>query len=132
MLNKIGVIDLDGTLNYQDGAFKVVLPTKKAGVFSFFGLAGLSDASVEDVKADKISTPTNSTITSDITEDYDKSNYLSNYGMNHTININDKSFIKTTLSYSTDGIDEDVYKIKLQAQITLRANFCMIQLETRF
>ncbi len=112
LLNKIGVIDLDGTLNYQDGAFKVVLPTKKAGVFSFFGLAGLSDASVEDVKADKISTPTNSTITSDITEDYDKSNYLSNYGMNHTININDKSFIKTTLSYSTDGIDEDVYKIK--------------------
>ena len=111
-LNKLGVINLDGNLSYQDGAFKIVLPTKKTGVFSFFGLGGSNDASLEDVKADMVATPSNSTITSDITEDYDKSNYLSNYGMNHTINLNEKSFLKTTLSYSTDGISEDVYKIK--------------------
>ncbi|MBK6989572.1 MAG: TonB-dependent receptor [Bacteroidetes bacterium] len=112
LLSKAGVIDLDGPLSYQDAAFKVVLPTKKAGVFSFFGLGGQSAASIEDVQADMISTPSNETITSEYTEDYDKSNYLYNYGINHTIGINDKSFIKTTLAYSTNGIDEDVYKIK--------------------
>jgi len=112
LLSNLGVIDLDGTLNYQDAAFKILLPTKKAGVFSFFGLGGLSDASIEDVQADNISTPSNETITSDFTEDYDKSNYLSNYGFNHSIALNEKSYLKTTLSYSADGIDEDVYKIK--------------------
>jgi hypothetical protein len=112
LLNNLGVIQLDGVLNYQDGAFKVVLPTKKAGTFSFFELAGLSGGSLKDVKADNIAIPGNETITSDITEDYDKDNYLSNLGMNHTISINDRSFIKTTLSYSNSGNKEDVFKIK--------------------
>ena len=112
LLNNLGVIKLDGVLNYQDGAFKVVLPTKKTGTFSFFGLGGLSDGSLKDVKADKIAIPGNETITADITEYYNKDNYLSNFGMNHTIGINDRSFIKTTLSYSTSGIKEDVFKIK--------------------
>jgi hypothetical protein len=112
LLNNLGVIKLDGVLNYQDGAFKVVLPTKKTGTFSFFGLGGLSNGSLKDVKADKIAIPGNETITSDITEDYDKDNYLSNFGLNHTIGINDKSFIKTNLSYSNNGIKDDVFKIK--------------------
>ena len=112
LLNNLGIIKLDGVLNYQDGAFKIVLPAKKTGVFSFYGLMGSSSASMTDVKADMIATPTNGTITSDITEDYDKSNYLTNIGMMHTISINEKSFLKTTLSYSGDGINEDVFKIK--------------------
>ena len=123
LLNNLGVIKLDGVLNYQDGAFKVVLPTKKTGTFSFFGLAGLSGGSLKDVKADNIAIPGNETITSDITEDYDKDNYLSNYGMNHTISINDKSFIKTTLSYSTSGIKEDVFKIKTTKLTNSRGEF---------
>jgi hypothetical protein len=112
LLNKLGLIKLDGDLAYQDGAFKIVLPAKKAGVFSFFGLVGASGGKVKDVKADKITTPSNGTLTSDITEDYNKDNNLSNYGMNHTISLNEKSFIKTTLSYSTSGIKEDVFKLK--------------------
>jgi len=112
LLNNLGVIKLDGVLNYQDGAFKIVLPTKKMGTFSLFGLAGLSDGSLKDVKADKIAIPGNETVTSDISEDYDKNNYLSNFGLNHMISINDRSFIKTTLSYSNSGIKEDVFKIK--------------------
>jgi len=112
LLNNLGIIKLDGVLNYQDGAFKVVLPAKKAGVFSFFGLMGFSSAAMTDVKADMIATPTNGTITSDIKEDYETSNYLTNIGMNHTISLNEKSFLKTTLSYSGDGIEEDVFKIK--------------------
>ena len=112
LLNNLGIIKLNGVLNYQDGAFKIVLPAKKAGVFSFYGLMGKSSASMTDVKADMIATPTNGTITSDITEDYDKSNYLTNIGMMHTISISENSFLKTTVSYSGDGINEDVFKIK--------------------
>jgi len=112
LLNNLGVIKLDGVLNYQDGAFKVVLPTKKTGTFSLFGLGGLSDGSLKDVKADKIAIPGNETIAADITEDYEKDNYLSNLGLNHTIGINNRSFIKTTLSYSSTGIKENVFKIK--------------------
>ncbi len=111
LLDKLKVINLDGDLSYHDGAFKIVLPTKKSGVFSIFGLRGSSDASIKDVRADMISTPSNETITSSETEDYDKNNFLSNYGLNHTLPLNDKSYIKTTLSYSNDGIKEDIYKI---------------------
>jgi len=123
LLNKLGVIKLDGVLNYQDGAFKIVLPTKKAGTFSFFGLAGLSGGSLKDVKADNVSIPGNSTLTADITEDYNKDNYLSNYGMNHTFAINDKSFVKTTLSYSNSGIKEEVFKIKTTKLTDSQGNF---------
>ncbi|HMG16250.1 MAG TPA: hypothetical protein VK590_12420, partial [Saprospiraceae bacterium] len=112
LLSKLGVIRLDGALNYQDGAFKLMLPTKKAGVFSVFGLMGLSDASLIDVKANKIVTPNNGTLTSDFTEDYDKSNHLSNYGINHSISLTENSYIKSTLSYSNDGISEDIFKVK--------------------
>ncbi|MEI6697211.1 MAG: TonB-dependent receptor [Bacteroidota bacterium] len=112
LLNNLGIIKLNGVLNYQDGAFKIVLPAKKAGVFSFYGLMGKSSASMTDVKADMIATPSNGTISSDITEDYDKSNYLTNIGMMHTISISENSFLKTTVSYSGDGINEDVFKIK--------------------
>lgn len=112
LLTNAGIIKLDGALNYQDGAFKLVLPTQKAGTFSFFGIGGLSGASLKDVKAGDISTPGNSTVTSDITEDYYKGNYLSTYGLNHTYNLNHKSFLKTTLSYSNNGITEDIFKVK--------------------
>jgi hypothetical protein len=123
LLNSLGVIKLDGDLSYQDGAFKIMLPSKKAGVFSFFGLGGLSDASVQDVQADKITAPGNQTITADYTEDYDKSNSLYNYGMNHTISLNEKSFIKTTFSYSTDGISEDVFKVKTTKLFNSQGDF---------
>ncbi len=112
LLNKLGVLKLDGVLNYQDGAFKVVLPTKKTGVFSFFGLIGSSSGSLEDVKPNKITTPSNETNTADIIEDYEKANYLTNYGINHVLSLNKNSFIKTTLSYSTEGIKDEVFKIK--------------------
>lgn len=112
LLGKLGIIDLDGDLSYQDGTFKFIFPTKKIGVFSVFGIGGLSNASLLDVKADMVPTQSNSTNTSDLTEDYDKSNFLSTYGITHSINISENSYIKTTASYSNDGISEDVFKIK--------------------
>jgi hypothetical protein len=112
LISDLGLIDLDGTLNFQDATFKVVLPTKKAGVFSFFGLGGLSSFLLEDVKPDFWATPDNSTLANDISEDYEKGAHLSNAGMNHTFPINNNSFIKTSLSYSGSGINDDIFKSK--------------------
>ena len=50
LIQDIGLVDnLAGALNFQDAAFKVVLPTKKLGVFSVFGLGGTSNFLLEDV-----------------------------------------------------------------------------------
>lgn len=110
LISKLGLVDVPGVFNFQDATFKVVLPTKKAGVFSLFGLGGLSGFELEDVKSDLFLTPTNKTSIGKTSEDYDKGNFLSNYGLNHTINLNKKSYLLSSLAFSTSGIKEDIFK----------------------
>lgn len=112
IISDLGLVSIDGLLSFQDAAFKIVLPTKKAGVFSFFGLGGKSSFYLEDVKEDMFVIPGDTPSSIDIDEDYDKRNYLANIGLNHTLPINAKSYIKTTIAYSTDGIEEDVFESK--------------------
>jgi hypothetical protein len=95
---------------FQDANFKVVLPTKKMGTFSFFGLGGLDNLKVIDVQQNIWQTPGNNQMMPDLTQDFDQGNYLSNIGLNHTLNINSKSYIKTTLSYSAIGMNNDVFE----------------------
>ncbi|MGV3586136.1 MAG: TonB-dependent receptor [Adhaeribacter sp.] len=48
ILNKIGVnIAGDGALDFQDFSYKLHLPTTKAGVFSVWGIGGLSQQNIE-------------------------------------------------------------------------------------
>jgi hypothetical protein len=111
LLQKIGIVNVDGvTTSFQDATFKVVLPTKKLGTFSFFGLGGLDNLLVKDVEPQIWQTPGDRSMRPEIIEDFDQDNYLGNFGMNHTLTINNNSFIKTSLSYSGTGIDEDVYE----------------------
>ncbi len=112
LISDLGLVKIDGLLNFQDAAFKVVLPTKKAGVFSFFGLGGISSFSLEDVKRSTFDTPGDNPRSAAIREDYDKRNHLMNIGMNHTLPLSKNSFIKTTLAYSNTGIDEDVFEME--------------------
>lgn len=42
LLDKIGIVDYGGVPEYQDGLFKIHVPTQKAGVFTVFGLGGIS------------------------------------------------------------------------------------------
>lgn len=107
LIKKIGLVDVDGIVNYQDATFKVVLPTKKAGAFSFFGLAGLSGFTMKNIATTDFSTP-GKISNANIRKDYIKSAGLSNFGFNHTLTINNSSFLKTTLSYSANGFDDDV------------------------
>jgi hypothetical protein len=111
LLQKIGIVNVDGvTTTFQDATFKLVLPTKRMGTFSFFGLGGLDNLLVKDVEPAIWQTPGDRSMRPEIIEDFDQDNYLGNFGMNHTLTINNNSFIKTSLSYSGTGIDEDVYE----------------------
>ncbi len=112
LVNDVGLVNIDGVLRFQDAAFKIVLPTAKTGVFSFFGLGGLSSFSLTDVKADLFTTPGDDPMDTDLSEDYDKGSDLANIGMNHTISIGKNSFLKTSLTYSSTGIKEDVIESK--------------------
>ena len=104
----LGLIDIAGIPKFQDAAFKVLLPTKKIGTFSLFGLAGLSSFLLEDVKPSTWQTVGNNSMIADINEDFKKSAFLLNTGLKHSFSINQNSFIKTTLSYSNEGYTDEV------------------------
>ena len=110
LIKKLGLVDVDGAVDYQDVTFKVVLPTKKAGTFSFFGLGGLSGVSMKNMTPTGLSTPGSTIKSALISRDFDKSNNLSNLGINHTFSINSNSFINTSLSYSGNGISDDIFE----------------------
>ena len=108
LIKKLGLVDVPGMLDYQDATFKIVLPTKKAGIFSFFGLGGLSGVTMNNMGTSDLSTPGSTTKNALISKDFNKSNYIMNLGMNHTFTLNKNSFIKTTLSFSGYGIKDDI------------------------
>lgn len=111
LLTDLNLVTVDGiTTAFQDATFKMVLPTKKAGLFSFFGLGGLDNLSVEDVQPNIWITPGNDDMESDMVEDFEQDNYLGNLGMNHSFSINSKSYIKTTFSYFIRSITENVFE----------------------
>jgi hypothetical protein len=111
LLSKLGLFDdLNGSLNFQDAAFKVVLPTKKAGLFSFFGLGGASNFLFKDVSPALWQTPGNRFVPNKTSEDYKKGSHLLNLGMNHTLTLSKKSHINTALTFSSEGIKDEVFE----------------------
>ncbi|MBO3698696.1 TonB-dependent receptor [Roseivirga sp. E12] len=81
---------------YQDLAFKLNLPTKNSGTFSFYGLGGTS-------KTDEVfDSESNGQIFSlKETEEY----ALGLAGLSHVINLNPKSYLETSASYSITQYD---------------------------
>ena len=110
LIKKLGLVDVEGVVDYQDATFKIVLPTKNAGSFSFFGLGGLSGVSMENMASTGLSTPGSPIKNALISRDFEKANNLSNLGMNHTWSINTNSYLKTSLSYSGGGIQDDIFE----------------------
>ncbi len=110
LIKKLGLVDVKGVVDYQDATFKIVLPTKKTGTFSFFGLGGLSGFAMKNIQPGEFSTPGSSTSNADIFKDFNKDAYLSNIGMNHVLSLDNNSFIKTSVYYSGTGINDDIYE----------------------
>ena len=109
MISQLGLIDVSGTPNFQDAAFKIVLPTKKAGRFSMFGLGGLSNMKLEDVTPALMNTPGDAGQMDNTQEDLRKRSYLGNIGVNHALPVSKNGLLKTTLLYSSEGLNDDTF-----------------------
>ena len=92
LLDELGVVDFGGVPKYQDLNFNVFLPTEKAGVFSLFGLGGISEINGEETKEDNEDL---------VLEEFVQNSNLAVSGINHFIPLSKKSYLKSTLSYST-------------------------------
>ncbi|CAA6818510.1 MAG: TonB-dependent receptor [uncultured Aureispira sp.] len=97
LLDQIGLsIGTSATPSYNDVNFKIDIPTKKAGHFSFFGIGGISnldvtlDSSAADVFAD---------------ENYTLNTYLGLVGFTHLKRFDNDFSLKTTLSYLIEDYD---------------------------
>ena len=112
LVSDMGLIDIGGVPKFQDATFKVVLPSKKLGVFSIFGLSGLSALSIDSVKANVWTLPETSSVDETTSQDVNKKSYLLNGGINHTISVGKNSFIKSSLTYSTTGIEDVITENK--------------------
>lgn len=100
MLDQAGVVDFGGVPKYQDAAFKMNFPTKKAGVFSIWGLGGLSSISDQE-----------SSVAGDTT--YWKEHYATGLGvvsLNHMYRLSKstylKSYVSASANWSTDEYEE--------------------------
>lgn len=112
LVSQVGLIpDIGGIPKFQDASFKLSLPTKGAGTFSIFGLSGMGSFEFEDVTMDFWETPGERGMNADITEDFKKRSHLLNTGINHTLTLNNNSFISTTLAYSNEGINDKIFEL---------------------
>ncbi|KAA9325649.1 TonB-dependent receptor [Adhaeribacter soli] len=112
VLKDVGVIEAKGIPKFQDATLKVVLPTARFGTFSLFSLGGKSGFEAEDVSPIDINTPGDRTMRGDISEDMKSGAHLLNVGVNHTMPITSESFIQTNITYSKEGINDQVFESK--------------------
>jgi hypothetical protein len=88
-----------GGTTYQDLSFKLNFPTKKSGTFSLWGI-GLTDGSGAEAKTDSAAWK----YVSDM-ENQDVRQYMGAAGLGHTMNLNAKQFVKSTLATTINGIN---------------------------
>ncbi len=86
-----------GILNYQDLSYKVKLPTKRFGTFSFWGLGAYDSVDTEALDMDEWESKEDR-------EDSQLSQYVFASGLNHKVNVNSKSYLKSSLALSGNGL----------------------------
>lgn len=93
LLDKAGILDFNGIPKYQDASFKIMLPTKKAGMFSLVGLGGLSTIFQTDRDYEK-----------EITYGtYDFNANLGLVGLKHTYFFGEKTYLKSYIAATTSA-----------------------------
>lgn len=123
--NNLGLIDPGGVPKFQDGSFKILLPTQNFGIFSITGLGGKSSFLWENVTPSTWVTPGDNFMRDDITEDYIKDAQLYNTVLNHTLPLGSNSYLKTTAGISSESIIDNISEnvTKADSTINSRENF---------
>lgn len=93
LLDRAGILDFDGIPVYQDGSFKLYLPTKKAGTFQLLGMGGISNIDQTDQDDE----------TGYIYSKYDFGASMGMIGLKHSYIASPKLYIKSYISASTAG-----------------------------
>ena len=90
LLDKTGIVDFGGVPKYQDGSFKINLPTNNMGNFSVFGLFGKSAITSDFIEED-----------TDITTEKNIMDAgLAVMGIKHNYFLNEKTYIQSFMSFS--------------------------------
>jgi hypothetical protein len=110
ILNRAGLLDVAGNPQFQDGAFKLHLPTQNWGTFSLFGIGGTSQFALVNATPADWDTPGDDVFRGTVYEDYDKASHLYNAGINHTIALSASSYLRTSLAASFERIADDVFQ----------------------
>lgn len=107
VLSKIGVNIGDAATNFQDLSFNVWMPAGKAGVFTLFGMGGLSDQ-ISPGKADSLAWADDE----DKQYDYDFKANTGVLGLTHSLILNDKTYLKNVVAVSgtENSLREDKYR----------------------
>jgi hypothetical protein len=114
LVNDLGLVDLDGVApTFQDGAFKIFLPSKKWGDLTLFGLNGYSSIFLEDINPGTMPVPHNDAADASQQVDYKKTSFLLNQGITHTLPLGVSSHLNTTLALSTNGVEEHLFESKI-------------------
>lgn len=92
LLDNAGIVDFDGIPKYQDLGFKLMLPAKRYGTFSIFGLGGKSSLDVTEEDNEGI-----------VTGQGDYSSRMGVIGLNYTLSFNERNLMKVTLAASGNG-----------------------------
>jgi len=92
------IADMDvGLPNYQDLSFKMHLPTESAGTFSIWGIGGKSNVAFEpDADPNKWKTSWDN-------NEYDTGSEIAAGGINHRINLGQKSYVFSSVVGAYDG-----------------------------
>jgi hypothetical protein len=92
LLDNAGIVDFDGVPKYQDLGFKFMLPARKFGTFSIFGLGGKSNIAVSEEDDEGAVAGKGS---------YDAK--LGVIGLNYTLSFSENTLMKVTLAASGNG-----------------------------
>lgn len=107
-LGDLGLIEVEGDPVFQDGAFKLNLPTEKYGHFSIFGLGAMSEFKQPNVDPQDWTTPGVGGLDSLVIEDYEKRSYLANAGLSHFYSFENSNYLETRIGLSIDGVEDNI------------------------
>lgn len=97
--------------DYQDLSFKIKLPTKKAGLFSLWGI-GLIDKSGNKPETDV----ENQNYYQDI-EKQNVKQFMGAFGVNHRLTVENSAYVNSTLAISANGIDQKTDRLDNSLQL---------------